>query len=198
MSDPSVTRPARKPHVRPMGGWWKRDPFFMRYMVRETTAFAVVIYALVLTVGVVRLAQGEAGAARQFRRLADYSGRGVVTTATYEARAHGVHSGMGLMKAALRAPQAVLLPTDFEQYRAYSRRFKAAVAELAPTIEDRGIDDIYIDLTDVPGAQEAVGHDATGGVRAVAQEIRNSVRSATGSPLTLAATVWSPTSEGIA
>ena len=98
----------------------------------------------------------------------------------YEARALGVHSGMGLMKAAARAPQAVLLPTDFEQYRAYSRRFKAAVAELAPVIEDRGIDEIYIDLTEVPGAQESVGHDPAGGVRAVAQEIRNSVKRATG------------------
>jgi DNA polymerase IV len=104
----------------------------------------------------------------------------VITTATYAARDLGVHSGMGLMKAALRAPDAVLLPTDFERYRDHSRRFKAAVAEVAPLIEDRGIDEIYIDLTDVPGAQDAVGHDPFGGVRAVAQEIRNSVKRATG------------------
>ena len=70
---------------------------------------------------------------------------------------YGVHSGMGLMKAAALAPQAVLLPVDFEQYRLYSRRFKAAVAEVAPVIEDRGIDEIYIDLTDVPGAQDSAG-----------------------------------------
>jgi len=87
---------------------------------------------------------------------------------------------MGLMKAALRAPDAVLLPTDFDEYRRYSRLFKAAVAEVAPVIEDRGIDEIYIDLTEVPGAQDAVGHDATGGVRALAQDIRNNVRQATG------------------
>ena len=55
---------------------------------------------------------------RRFATLAGYAGRGVITTATYPARDLGVHSGMGLMKAALRAPQAVLLPTDFEQYRA--------------------------------------------------------------------------------
>ena len=61
------------------------------------------------------------------------------------------------MKAAQRAPDAVLLPTDFDRYRQYSRRFKAAVAEVAPVIEDRGIDEIYIDLTEVPGAQEPVG-----------------------------------------
>jgi DNA polymerase-4 len=117
---------------------------------------------------------------RRFANLARYKGRGVVTTATYPARDLGVHSGMGLMKAALRAPDAVLLPTDFERYRLYSGRFKAAVAEVAPLIEDRGIDEIYIDLTDVPGAQDAVGHDPLGGVRALAQDIRNNVRAATG------------------
>jgi DNA polymerase-4 len=117
---------------------------------------------------------------RRYARLRDYAGRGVVTTATYAARDYGVHSGMGLMKAAVRAPEAVLLPTDFDAYRRYSRLFKAAVAEVAPVIEDRGIDEIYIDLTRVPGVHDAVGHDPLGGVRAVAQDIRNSVRSATG------------------
>ena len=117
---------------------------------------------------------------RRFATLAGYAGRGVITTATYPARDLGVHSGMGLMKAALRAPQAVLLPTDFEQYRAYSRRFKAAVAELAPLIEDRGIDEIYIDLSDLPGAQDSVAHDPHGGVRAIALDLKNNVRRATG------------------
>ena len=50
----------RRPYVRTMDGWWKRDAFFMRYMAREATAVFVVIYALVLLVGVVRLTQGEA------------------------------------------------------------------------------------------------------------------------------------------
>ncbi|WP_047197509.1 DNA polymerase IV [Caldimonas brevitalea] len=112
--------------------------------------------------------------------LRDYAGRGVITTATYEARAYGLHSGMGLMKAAALAPDAVLLPTDFDEYRRYSRLFKAAVAEVAPQIEDRGIDEIYIDLSEVPGIDEPVGHDAMGGVRAVAQAIKNNVQRATG------------------
>jgi DNA polymerase-4 len=124
--------------------------------------------------------QRQADGSRHFATLADYAGRGVVTTATYAARDHGVHSGMGLMKAAARCPQAVLLPVDFEQYRHYSRLFKAAVAEVAPQIEDRGIDEIYIDLSELPGIDEAVGHDALGGVRALAQEIRINVRRATG------------------
>jgi DNA polymerase-4 len=87
---------------------------------------------------------------------------------------------MGLMKAAQRAPDAVLLPVDFDEYRRYSRRFKTAVAEVTPLIEDRGIDEIYIDLSAVPGVHDALAHDPFGGVRAVAQEIRNSVRRATG------------------
>lgn len=116
----------------------------------------------------------------QFSTLHGYRGRGVATTATYEARALGLHSGMALARAAERAPHTVLLPVDFDEYRRCSRLFKAAVAEVAPVIEDRGIDEIYIDLTEVPGAQEVVGHDPCGGVRALGQTIRNSVRQATG------------------
>jgi len=86
-----------------------------------------------------------------FPRLKQYAGRGVVTTSTYEARALGVFSGMGLMKSASLAPNAILLPANFEAYRHYSKLFKAAVAGLAPKIEDRGIDEIYIDLTDIEG-----------------------------------------------
>jgi DNA polymerase-4 len=106
---------------------------------------------------------------RDFARLRDYVGRDVATTATYEARALGVHSGMGLMKAAVLAPEAILLPADFDAYRVYSRRFKAAVAEIAPHVEDRGIDEIYIDLTEVPGETAFL-----------AQRIKDNVRSATG------------------
>jgi DNA polymerase-4 len=86
---------------------------------------------------------------RKFATLRHYAGRGVATTATYEARALGVHSALGLMKAAQLAPEAILLPTDFETYRRYSRLFKAAVAAIAPRIQDNGIDEIYIDLTGV-------------------------------------------------
>jgi len=57
MSTPTT---GRRPYVRSMQGWWKRDPFFVAYMVRETTALAVAVYAVILAVGLVRLAQGEA------------------------------------------------------------------------------------------------------------------------------------------
>jgi DNA polymerase IV len=117
---------------------------------------------------------------RRFAALRSYAGRGVVTTATYEARALGVHSGLGLMKAAALAPDAVLLPADFTEYRKYSRLFKAAVAEVAPLIEDRGIDEIYIDLTDVPGVQAATPEDPFAGIRALGERIKARVRAATG------------------
>jgi len=96
---------------------------------------------------------GEGG----FARLKSYAGRGVVTTCTYEARAFGVRSGLGLMKAAALAPDAILLPADFEAYSRCSRLFKAAVAEIAPVIEDRGIDEIYLDLTAVEGESRELG-----------------------------------------
>ena len=115
-----------------------------------------------------------------FSVLRSYAGRGVVTTATYEARALGVHSGMGLMKAAALAPEAVLLPADFDEYRKYSRLFKAAVAEVAPLVEDRGIDEIYIDLTAVPGAQDATDDDPYAGIRVIAERIKARVYLATG------------------
>ena len=91
----------------------------------------------------------RADGSREFARLRDYAGRGVVTTSTYEARALGVFSAMGMMKAAKLAPDAFLLPADFDAYRHYSRSFKQAVAGVAPLIEDRGIDEIYIDLTEI-------------------------------------------------
>ena len=113
---------------------------------------------------------------RQFSTLRGYAGRGVITTATYEARALGLHSAMGMMKAAQLAPDAVLLPVDFDQYRKYSRLFKAAVRTIAPQVEDRGIDEIYVDLTEVIGPVADPWHEA----RAVALMIKDAVRAATG------------------
>src|SRR5436305_10584415 len=89
--------------------------------------------------------------AREFPLLKDYVGRGVITTATYAARQFGVGSAMGMMKAAKQCPQAILLPVDFAQYRKYSRQFKAIITGIAPQMEDRGVDEVYIDFTEVPG-----------------------------------------------
>lgn len=122
---------------------------------------------------------------RTYARLSGYVGRGVITTATYEARALGLHSAMAMMKAAALAPDAILLPADFDEYRRYSRLFKAAVRTIAPLVEDHGIDEIYIDLTDVQtgdsglAAREA-GVDPWRAARKVARALKDAVRAATG------------------
>jgi DNA polymerase IV len=109
----------------------------------------------------------------EFPRLQGYTGRGVITTATYAARQFGVGSAMGLMKAAKLCPDAILLPVDFAEYRRYSRAFKAIVLEIAPLMEDRGVDEVFIDFTEVPGGQREGG-------RVLARLIQKSIFQATG------------------
>ena len=108
-----------------------------------------------------------------FPLLKDYVGRGVITTATYPARQFGVGSAMGMMKAARLCPQAIVLPVDFDEVRRFSRTFKGVIREIAPVVEDRGIDEVYIDFTDVPGGQREGG-------RVLARLIQKSILEATG------------------
>ena len=108
-----------------------------------------------------------------FPLLKDYTGRGVITTATYPARQFGVGSAMGLMKAAKLCPQAIILPVDFDEYRRYSRAFKKIILEVAPLMEDRGVDEVYIDFTDVPGGQREGG-------RSLARLLQKAILDATG------------------
>ena len=108
-----------------------------------------------------------------FPRLAGYTGRGVITTATYAARQFGVGSALGLMKAAKLCPQAILLPVDFNEYRKYSRLFKSSILEITPEMEDRGVDEVYIDFSDVPGGQREGG-------RVLARLLQKSIFDATG------------------
>jgi len=112
--------------------------------------------------------------------LKEYQGRGVITTATYEARAFGLHSGMALMKAAKLAPEALLLPADFDEYRRYSRSFKEAVRAIAPQIEDRGIDEIYVDLSEQVWPRSGNTSDAWSSAHTIARSIQRAVREATG------------------
>ena len=108
-----------------------------------------------------------------FPRIEGYTGRGVITTATYAARQFGIGSAMGLMKAAKLCPQALLLPVDFERYRHFSRTFKSIILDIAPIMQDRGVDEVYIDFTDVPGGQREGG-------RVLARLIQKSIFEATG------------------
>lgn len=108
-----------------------------------------------------------------FPLLKDYVGRGVITTATYQARAFGVGSAMGMMKAAKLCPQAILLPVDFARYRQFSRQFKAIITSIAPQMEDRGVDEVYIDFTHVDGGQNDHG-------RSLALRLQSEIHAATG------------------
>lgn len=51
---------ASKPYVRSMDGWWRKNPFFMRYMAREASAVFLAVYAVILLTGLFRLSQGAA------------------------------------------------------------------------------------------------------------------------------------------
>jgi DNA polymerase-4 len=125
------------------------------------------------------LSAKEGGGALRFIPLADfpllkdYAGRGVITTATYAARQFGVGSAMGMMKAAKLCPQAIVLPVDFDEIRKYSHLFKNTVTEIAPLMQDRGVDEVYIDFTHVPGGQREGG-------RVLARLIQKSIFQKTG------------------
>jgi DNA polymerase-4 len=74
-------------------------------------------------------------------------GRGVVASASYEARAFGVHSGMPLKTAQQLCPQAIFVEGSFPRYRQASEKFMAILADFSPFIEPMGIDEAYLDVT---------------------------------------------------
>lgn len=74
------------------------------------------------------------------------SRRGVVSAASYEARAFGVHSAMSLSEARRLCPQATVLPVDFEAYRRASRSVFALAREVTPQIEPVSLDEAYLDV----------------------------------------------------
>jgi DNA polymerase-4 len=77
------------------------------------------------------------------------------------------------MQAAQRCPQAILLPADFDEYRKYSRLFKQVIAQFTPVIEDRGIDEVYVDFTAIAGGRSDGG-------RALALQIQSAIATHTG------------------
>ena len=81
----------------------------------------------------------------------DPTKRGVVATASYEARVHGVHSGLPLRTAARRCPQAVFLPVDRAAYEAASDEVMKALRELEAVVEVMGWDEAFLAVdTDHP------------------------------------------------
>jgi len=95
--------------------------------------------------------------------------RGVVSTASYEARTYGIHSAMPLRIAYRKCPHAVFLPVDFAAYGAYSKRIKAILREYTPLVESFSLDEAFLDISARPEPPAEV-----------AESIRQRIRSDTG------------------
>ena len=73
--------------------------------------------------------------------------RGVASTASYEARRYGVHSGMPLRKAYQLCPHGVFLRGNYQIYRAFSEKFFRLLARYTPDVEQASLDEAYLDLS---------------------------------------------------
>jgi DNA polymerase-4 len=89
----------------------------------------------------------------------DPTQRGVVSTASYEARKFGIHSAMPLRTAYKLCPGAIFLPVDYPQYSRVSQQFKKVLAEITPLMEDVGIDEAFLDITPIEGASGEIARD---------------------------------------
>lgn len=78
----------------------------------------------------------------------DPTKRGVVSTASYEARKYGIHSAMPLRTAYRLCPEAIFLPVDYEEYQKVSQKIKNILKDFTPLIEDAGLDEAFLDITD--------------------------------------------------
>lgn len=98
--------------------------------------------------------------------------RGVVATASYEARRYGVHSALPLVVAERLCPQAIFLPGDFPLYQQASQAFFAILADYTPLLEAASLDEAYLDVT---GCEPIVGSPDRAAVeiqRRVEEELR--------------------------
>jgi len=90
--------------------------------------------------------------------------RGVVSTANYEARKYGISSAMPLRTAYKLCLHAVFLPVDYEAYLAVSRQFKRVLLSVTPIMEDVGIDEVFLDVTDLTESSENLAKRIKAGI----------------------------------
>lgn len=74
--------------------------------------------------------------------------RGVVSTASYEARPYGVHSAMSMAQAKRRCSQLIVVPTHFEKYKEVSQQIHAIFHEYTDLVEPISLDEAFLDVTD--------------------------------------------------
>lgn len=108
----------------------------------------------------------------------DKDARGVVCTASYEARPYGVHSGMPLAQARRLCPHAIFMRGHFEHYREASEKVRAVLETVSPLVEAASIDEAYVDIT---GSLRLFG-----GEEAIAHYIKSEIRARTHLPCTVA------------
>ncbi len=89
----------------------------------------------------------------------DPSKRGVVSTASYEARRFGIRSAMPLRTAYRLCPACVFLPVDYREYLRVSRKVKKILATFTSVIEDVGIDEAFLDISDIDELPEQVAKE---------------------------------------
>ncbi|MGL4662530.1 MAG: DNA polymerase IV [Culicoidibacterales bacterium] len=77
--------------------------------------------------------------------------RGVITTATYEAREFGIHSGMPISEAIRKHRDVIILPVNFELYRHYSKMVMEILNRYCKTVEQASIDEAYLDMSALEG-----------------------------------------------
>ena len=82
--------------------------------------------------------------------------RGVVCTASYEARVYGIHSAMPLVQAKRLCPHGIFMRGNFEHYRAASEKVRAILETVSPLVEAASIDEAYVDVS---GSQRLFGGD---------------------------------------
>jgi DNA polymerase-4 len=99
--------------------------------------------------------------------------RGVVTSASYEARAFGVHSAMPMARAVRLCPQATVVPVPWEQCATMSRAIRDVLEDVCPVVEQASSDEFYADLT----GTERLYQDEP--LAATAHRIRGAVRERT-------------------